>query len=445
MLELATSGFWSPIADFVIYLVLPFVLLLAFCITIHEFGHFLMAKLFHIPVEKFSIGFGPPLFRKKIGETDFRIAYFPLGGYVKMAGEEEGKILKTEKESEKPNTPDFYDAPVYSRILVMFAGPLFNITSAIIVLIIIFSIFGLSIDPYTKIQVDENSYADRAGFINGDSIISVNDIRINNWDKFTEVLSNNIDKEVNITVMRNGRKITKNLVINLDSLGLTNSVPPILGTIKRGGPAYKAGMRTGDKVLKINGAEVLAWNGLVDIIRYSKEKNFLFEWQHNGEIKTANITPISVYDPITKDTIRQISVLIPRERMYLSPSKIFVLSLNRTRDIIWLTLNTFYQLIIGKISRKALGGPIAIAKLSGESAQWGFEFLLGLLVIISINLGLINLFPIPAIDGGHIVMSIIEAIRRKRFSKKTRIVIQQIGYALILLLIIFVTFNDITR
>ena len=131
--------------------------------------------------------------------------------------------------------------------------------------------------------------------------------------------------------------------------------------------------------------------------------------------------------------------------MYLSPSKIFVLSLNRTRDIIWLTLNTFYQLIIGKISRKALGGPIAIAKLSGESAQWGFEFLLGLLVIISINLGLINLFPIPAIDGGHIVMSIIEAIRRKRFSKKTRIVIQQIGYALILLLIIFVTFNDITR
>ncbi|MCK4674254.1 RIP metalloprotease RseP, partial [candidate division WOR-3 bacterium] len=256
MLELATSGFWSPIADFVIYLVLPFILLLAFCITIHEFGHFLVAKLFHIPVEKFSIGFGPPLFRKKIGETDFRIAYFPLGGYVKMAGEEEGKILKTEKESEKANTPDFYDAPVYSRILVMFAGPLFNIISAIIVLIIIFSIFGLSIDPYTKIQVDENSYADRAGFINGDSIISVNDIRINNWDKFTEVLSNNIDKEVNITVMRNGRKITKNLVINLDSLGLTNLVPPILGTIKRGGPAYKAGMRTGDKVLKINGAEV---------------------------------------------------------------------------------------------------------------------------------------------------------------------------------------------
>ncbi|MCK4250630.1 RIP metalloprotease RseP [candidate division WOR-3 bacterium] len=425
--------------------ILAFLFILAFCITIHEFGHFIVAKLFHIPVEKFSIGFGPPLFRKKIGETDFRIAYFPLGGYVKMAGEEEGKILKTEEESEKSGVPDFYDAPIYKRILVIFAGPLFNIISAIIVLFLTFSIFGVSTDPYTKIQVEKNSYADRAGFIEGDSIILVNDTRINNWDKFIEVLSSNIDREVSITVMRNGREVTKNLVITPDSLGLINLVPPVLGTIKRDGPAYKAGMKMGDKILKINGAEIKTWNGLVDIIRYSKEKSFLFEWQHNGEIKTANITPISVYDPITEDTIRQISVLKPQGRIYLPSLQILVLSTKRTHAIIILTLNTFYQLITGKISRKALGGPIAIAKLSGESAQWGLEFLLGLLVIISINLGLINLFPIPAIDGGQIVISLIETIRRKRFSRKTRIIIQQIGYALILLLIIFVTFNDITR
>jgi regulator of sigma E protease len=425
--------------------ILAFLFILAFCITIHEFGHFIVAKLFHIPVEKFSIGFGPPLFRKKIGETDFRIAYFPLGGYVKMAGEEEGKILKTEEESEKSAVPDFYDAPIYKRILVIFAGPLFNIISAITVLFLTFSIFGVSTDPYTKIQVEKNSYADRAGFIEGDSIILVNDTRINNWDKFIEVLSSNIDREVSITVMRDGREITKNLVITPDSLGLKNLVPPVLGTIKRDGPAYKAGMKMGDRILKINGAEIKTWNGLVDIIRHSKEKSFLFEWQHNGEIKTANITPISVYDPITEDTIRQISVLKPQGRIYLPSLQILVLSIKRTHAIIILTLNTFYQLITGKISRKALGGPIAIAKLSGESAQWGFEFLLGLLVIISINLGLINLFPIPAIDGGQIVISLIETIRRKRFSRKTRIIIQQIGYALILLLIIFVTFNDITR
>ncbi len=425
--------------------ILAFLFILAFCITIHEFGHFIVAKLFHIPVEKFSIGFGPPLFRKKIGETDFRIAYFPLGGYVKMAGEEEGKILKTEEESEKSGVPDFYDAPIYKRILVIFAGPLFNIISAIIVLFLTFSIFGVSIDPYTKIQVEKNSYADRAGFIEGDSIILVNDTRINNWDKFTEVLFSNIDREVSITIMRDGREITKNLVITPDSLGLINLVPPVLGTIKRDGPAYKAGMKMGDKILKINGAEIKTWNGLVDIIRHSKEKSFLFEWQHNGKIKTANITPISVYDPITEDTIRQISVLKPQGRIYLPSLQILVLSIKRTHAIIILTLNTFYQLITGKISRKALGGPIAIAKLSGESAQWGIEFLLGLLIIISINLGLINLFPIPAIDGGQIVISLIETIRRKRFSRKTRIIIQQIGYALILLLIIFVTFNDITR
>jgi regulator of sigma E protease len=113
--------------------------------------------------------------------------------------------------------------------------------------------------------------------------------------------------------------------------------------------------------------------------------------------------------------------------------------------MIWLTIKIFYQLITREISTKALGGPIAIAKLTAESAQWGFEYLLGLLAVISINLGLINLFPIPALDGGHILMFVIEGIRRRRFSKQTRLIIQQIGYALILLLIIFVTFNDITR
>lgn len=442
---------WSApflvIINFILYQALPFLLLLAFCITIHEIGHFLFAKIFHIPVEKFSIGYGPPIISKKIGETDFRIAYFPLGGYVKMAGEDEGKITKGEENTseQKQSAPGFYDAPIYKNILVVFAGPFFNIISAVIVITFTFLIFGVGMDPYTKIHVEEGSYADRAGFMNGDSIIAANNTAIETWNEFSELLARNINKELTITVMRNGREISKTLIVNTDSLGITNLVPPILGTVQINGPASKAGMKKDDRVLKIDGKDIKTWHEMVDIVRSSKGTSLLFEWQHDSEIKTADIIPLARYDPITKDTIRLIAVLKPFARKYLSPLKAFTVSVQRTGLMIWLTIKIFYQLITREISTKALGGPIAIAKLTAESAQWGFEYLLGLLAVISINLGLINLFPIPALDGGHILMFVIEGIRRRRFSKQTRLIIQQIGYALILLLIIFVTFNDITR
>jgi regulator of sigma E protease len=180
-------------------------------------------------------------------------------------------------------------------------------------------------------------------------------------------------------------------------------------------------------------------------VRKSRDQTLEFTWQHYGEIKTASISPVTFYDPIAQDTVGQIGVFMPHGRKYLSPIGAFSLAVERTGGMISRMLTIFYQLITRKIPARQLGGPIAIFKLSSESAQWGFEYLLGLLVIISINLGLINLFPIPALDGGHIIIATIEAVRKKRFSKNTRMIIQQVGYAIIFILIIFVTFNDITR
>jgi regulator of sigma E protease len=184
---------------------------------------------------------------------------------------------------------------------------------------------------------------------------------------------------------------------------------------------------------------------MVDTVRNSVDIPLRFSWLHEGEAKSATITPTAFYDPISEDTIGQVGAIMPLQRRHIPVIDVVSMSAERSVEVIWLTLKTLYQLIIGRISRRAIGGPIAIARLSGESARWGFENLLGLLAIISINLGLINLFPIPVLDGGHVVISVIEAARRKRFSKRTRIIIQQIGYAIILLLIVFVTFNDITR
>lgn len=449
--------------------ILAFLFILAFSITIHEFGHFLIAKLFKIPVEKFSIGYGPPLIRKQIGETDFRIAYFPLGGYVKIAGEEEGEIRDKTPEAiqgdqstdkaiqdedktmqgtvgaEGGGVASFYEAPIYQRVLIVLAGPLFNIISAFFVFIIILIGFGMLINPYMNIEVETNGAADKAGLMNKDSIVTVAGIATPDWEEMFEVLSEHNGQEISIGLVRNGEYLQKKMLVTLDSIGIQPLVPPILGSLKLDGPAHKAGMEQGDRVLKIGDIEIESWNQMVDTVRKSVEIPLDFVWLHDGVQKRAIITPTGVYDPITEDTIGQVGAIMPLQRRNVPLSQVVSMSATRSIEIIWLTLKTLYQLIIGRISRRAIGGPIAIARLSGESARWGFENLLGLLAIISINLGLINLFPIPVLDGGHVVISVIEAIRRKRFSKRTRIIIQQIGYAIILLLIVFVTFNDITR
>jgi regulator of sigma E protease len=369
-----------------------------------------------------------------------------------MAGEEEGELPKTKDmhptephRDEAVEKPGLYDAPIYKRILIIFAGPLFNIASAVLVIIITFSIFGLAVDPYTTIEVEEMSLAEEAGFRDGDSVIAVNETPIETWDDFLDFISENINEEITITVMRENRELSINVVVDIDSLGITNLVPPILGPVKRGGPAYSSGMVEGDRVITVNNLEVHSWNRLVELVRESADSSLLVVWQHEGERKSAEVVAASRYDYVLQDTIKQIGVLKPHSRIYLPPGEVVILAVERTAGITWMTLNIFYQLIVGRISRRAVGGPIAIIQLTTESARWGFEYILSILIIISINLGLINLFPIPALDGGHIVIATIEAIRRKRFSKKTRILIQQIGYAIIFLLIIFVTFNDITR
>ncbi|HEX7319054.1 MAG TPA: RIP metalloprotease RseP [bacterium] len=462
--------------------IIAFLFVLAFSITIHEFGHFIAAKICGIPVEKFSIGFGPPLIRIKIGETDFRIAYFPLGGYVKMAGDDEGELpgfgkqLPVQQKTELPSPADkdslaykdateaadailkqdalpaagpkqagFYDAPIYKRILVVFSGPLFNILSAAIIFIFVLIVYGVLVNPYMRLQVEPESYASRMGFIDGDSVISVDGAPMASWDDVINAVEVRKNKEVNFELFRGGTPVENRIIIDPDSFDLRPRVPPTLGFVKRDGPADKAGMKTGDIVISINNQPVRTWDEMVERIRPAKNVTMNFEWTHGAEHKTASITPLPFYDPLANDTVGQIGALMPLSRRHIAAPYAVLMGCQRSGELLWLTLRTLWQLIIGKISRRALGGPIAIFKLSGESARWGFENLLSLIGIISINLGLVNLFPLPAFDGGHIIMGIVEALRKKRFSQKTRLVIQQIGYAIILLIIVYVTFNDITR
>ncbi len=438
--------------------IIAFIFILAFSITIHEFGHFLIAKWGGIPVEKFSLGFGPPIFKKQIGETDFRIAYFPLGGYVKLADEDEGEIIPSFKEITDPpvpaapenpvlpKKPGFYDVPIYRRIAVLISGPIFNILSALIILIFIFSVFGLLVTPYRSLAVEPGSYTERAGFLSGDSLISINGSSLNSWEDVIDALEQKSDPNPRtISFIRGNRTVSMTIAWPSDSLDLKPFIPPAIGQVRIGGPAYRSGLRKGDLITSINGQEMKTWEQMWKYIRSSPRQTLVFEYVRNGDKQSATLSPAATYDPIQKDTVGQIGILMSLKRHYPGFFKSVSMAMDRGVNLVWLTLKTLYELIIGKISRRALGGPIAIARLSGESASWGLENLLTLLAVISINLGLVNLFPLPAFDGGQTLIALFEGIRRKRLSRRTRLVLQNIGYAIILFLIIFVTYNDLTR
>lgn len=439
----------------IIITIIAFLFILAFSVTIHEFGHFIIAKWTKIPVEKFSLGFGPPIYKKMIGETDFRIAVFPLGGYVKLQDEEEGEIIKSLKEITQPmpalgistpenKPPGFYDVPVYRRIAVLISGPVFNIISALLLLIVIYNVYGLLETPFRTLSVEPGSAVERLGFQPGDSIISIDDTDISSWDDFL----NRFEKGQNahkISFMRQGTNQVLIVPRPQASIEFKVIIPPDIGQVRVSGPAYRAGIRKGDRVLRINQQEINTWDDMWQYIRKSYGQTLVFQYLRNQDTLTATVTPATVYDPIQKDTVGQIGILMKLVRRYPGFWPSISMAMNRGINIIWLTMKTLYELVIGKISRKNLGGPIAIARLSGESASWGLENLFSLLALISINLGLINLFPLPAFDGGQTLIALFEGIRRKKLSRRTRLIIQNIGYALILLLIIYVTYNDLTR
>ncbi|OGC41958.1 RIP metalloprotease RseP [candidate division WOR-3 bacterium RBG_13_43_14] len=441
--------------------IMAFLFILGFSVTIHEIGHFIAAKLSKIPVEKFSIGYGPPLIRMNIGETDFRIAVFPLGGYVKMVGDFEGEILKPKKVEvltvdkregnnldntdnivlETTGISDFYGAKTHKRVLVVAAGPLANIFSAFIVLIIIFSFFGAFVTPFLKLKVENGSWAAKYGLMNGDSVIALNNKPMKVWEDLgTHIYTR--DSNI-IVVVRNGQELTLYLPPADTDIGISPIVPPVLGTVKRNGAAYGAGMKRGDTILKINDLSINEWEQMVDIIRSSPGTALNFTWSRNGNEFQTEIVPRD--DPASKDTVGEIGVMMALAKQKIPLPQAIISAGQRTIEYLWIITRTLYQLIAGKVSRRNLGGPIAIFRLSGESASWGFEYLLSLLALISVNLGLINLFPLPAFDGGHALIAIIEGIRRGKFSRKTHLIIQQIGYAMILILIILVFYNDLTR
>jgi len=417
-----------------------FLIVIGILVFVHEFGHFIMAKRAGVRVEKFSLGMGPKLFGIKKGDTEYVLSALPLGGYVKMAGE---------NPDEKPTgAPDeFQSKTVWQRAKIAATGPLTNIVLAFIIMPLVFMVGTYSEGPAKVGYVEKGSPAERAGFMAGDLIGEINGRSISDWTKALTLIAVNPDTDVTVIIERQGEKKTLTLrpdmatELKIGTSGLVPDIPAEIGKLKPGFPAEQAGVMVNDKIIAVDGKTIYHWNQFSTLVRDSRGSKLTLTLERNGERMEKIVTP-------KEDGGRQVIGVEPVMRLVFKKHGFFEslrLGFDKTIESVDLTFITLKKLLTLDLSIKTLGGPVMIAQMSGQAAAAGLSAFLSLLAMISISLGILNLLPIPVLDGGMILFLVIEAIRKKPLSQKVMEVSQSIGAGLLITLIAVVSYNDVMR
>ncbi|WP_448583525.1 RIP metalloprotease RseP [Thermocrinis sp.] len=419
--------------------IIAFLILIGILVWFHELGHFLFAKLFGVKVEVFSIGFGPVLLKKQFGETEYRLSAIPLGGFVKLYGEEDN-LSDPRAFSSKPN---------WQKILIAFAGSFFNFILAVLVFWFL-GVLGKEVPKYALEKpvvgyVQENSLAEKLGIKKGDLVLSVNGKEIKTWKDLEERMLREIfARTITVEVLRNGKvEILRGEldIRNPKAFGAEPIIEPVVGDVLEGSPAHQVGLKKGDKIVSINGVEVKTWQEAVKLIRSSEKINLRIE----REGKVRELTLIPMKDPKTNLSVIGVMPYLESVKIKQGVYESFIASIERIVLLSGLTLKAVWSMITGTLSFTNLGGPIAIAQLAGQSAQQGIIPYLNLIAFISVQLAIFNLLPLPMLDGGLIVLFFVEMLRRKPLSVKFKEAWQKTGLALIIALSLFVILNDLIR
>lgn len=538
-----------------------FLLLLGPLVFVHEFGHFIFAKLFNVRVDTFSMGFGPKIFRRKWGETEYCLSIVPLGGYVKLFGQDPTETVTPELKNRSLNSQE-----AWKRFLIFFAGPLFNFIFAVFVFALMLVLGEPHIGPVIA-RVTPGTQAAVAGFHSGDVITSVNRNVITNFDDVSRIIDESPNKELSFRVKRQGvqkvvkvvprpapglsiygesieigvidglspigraavvgvsdpesiaakaglktgdqivglnsisvksfedllpmvqkaiqkskkeltfhvvpydlqkwvneRTVSKNMkeskeyklpARSLESLGIYSSELFIASTVKDS-PAEKAGLQPGDRLVSINGKNLIAFEQLREAVKEAGENGAALKViaEREGERIPLELTPIA-HEIDAEQNIKQFMIgVVPLfvqaepelfiERIF-NPFKLTSEAWYRAIDLSFKTLISIKKLFLRQVSMSSLGGPILIGKLAGDSMSRGYAAFLRVMAIISISLAIFNILPIPILDGGHIFLLLIEVLRGKPISMRQTEFVQQIGLSLIVLLLVVVLFNDISR
>ncbi len=433
--------------------ILIFIAAIFILVTIHELGHFLAAKFFGMRVNKFSIGFPPKIFGFKKGDTEYVIGATPLGGYVQIAGMID-ESMDSEFMEEEIQPDEFRAKPVWQRMIVITAGVIFNALLAVVIFAGIAWNYGeyvTPIDSMPGVYVEASSVADRIGIQTGDRIIGVNNKKV---EYFQQILTPSEITGRNLTFMieRDGEVMNIPTPPNfLDLVGKdgfiseSNFLPSTFSQVLEGSPAEEAGLQGGDTVVAVNDEPVGYWEQLVSKIQAS-DGPLLFEVERNGERFTTEVVP----DPETRMigiANQNLRDAFGVEQLNYNLAQSLVVGVDRTNDTLFGIVQGMGKLFSGDISvRENLGGPVAIANVTREATdRGGWLGFWNITAFLSITLAIMNMLPIPALDGGHFMFLLYEGITRREPSPKVRMGLQQLGFIFLIGLIILITFNDILR
>jgi regulator of sigma E protease len=428
--------------------IFAFVIVFGVLVFVHEFGHFFMAKLVKIRVEVFSWGYGKRLIGIKIGDTDYRISILPLGGFVKFTGED-----VFEKKKDLPPY-DFMAKKRWERFLVMFMGSAMNILLAVI-LVVFISMLGVTTPEHVDQKpvigwIEADSPAEHADLLAGDEILKINNRKTRTWRDVELAVGTKPDRLIMLEVKRGDEILTKQLVTgskkSLDfEIGYAGFSPNVLTQIvdvAAGGPAEKAGMKAGDVILALK-EKIIYYHEVVEIIEKSPGKKLEFLIDREGEQLTLAVTP-RLEEEGGKIGV-SISGWIPLETKKYSFFPAIGRSIKENTRLAFTLFNYLKDLIAGEASAKQVGGPIMIAKYSYSFFRAGFVSMLSFMAFISLQLGIINLFPVPVFDGGQILVLGLEGLFRKDFSPKVKQIVMMVGFAIFIFLIGFLILNDVAR
>jgi regulator of sigma E protease len=421
-----------------------FLFVLGVLIFVHELGHFLAARRLGVRVLTFSLGFGPKILKFTRGDTEYCISAVPLGGYVKMAGES--------PDDPRSGAPDeFLSKTKWERFQVLIMGPVMNIVLAVVVLAIVLA-QGAEVPAYDDQPpvigaVKMNSPAERGGIQAGDRIITVGGDAVPTWNDLRIAVGTRADRNVAITLDRAGRTMSVDVKpaaqgrFEMGDMGVLPDTSPIAQKVDPNDPAARAGMKDGDVIYAVNGTRVIYPGDLKEAIAAHPGEAIDVEIRRNGEPQHLSITP----DKRATGGWIGISIVEPTRSFKPGPFEAVRLSVVQNATSGVMIFKILGGLFTGATSVRQLQGPVGIAQLSGESAEAGFIHLLNLMAVISLNLGLLNLMPVPVLDGGHILIMALEGVARRDFSMAVKEKMLLAGFVVLMMLMVTVIYNDLTR
>ena len=417
---------------------LYFVVALGVLVFVHELGHFLVAKWAGIRVERFSLGYPPKMVGFQWGETEYCISWIPFGGYVKVTGLAD--VGADENEGEEW---EFTSKPIWVRMAVIAAGPWMNFIFAFVAFITLFVGYGMETVDSTKVVAQPETVAEIAGIRDGDVVRHVEEHPVANWHQLTTRLASSEGSGTTLTLDREGTLIEIALSASEDPLyGLEVVLPTTVGGVVDDTPAAESGLMEGDRILSIGGVAVGNWDEMRLEIRAHPAETVAISWQRNGEIIETQITPAARQSG--DEAFGEIGISPERVRAEIGLVESVQLSAASVYGSSWLILD-FIGKIFTEDRYKELGGPIRIAKMAGDTAERGLQHFLSFLALLSVNLAILNLLPIPVLDGGHLTFLTLEVLMRRPLSLRQREFMQQTGLVVLLGIMVFVTFNDLNQ